>query len=267
MTYVINLDDSTDRLETMQHQLSMAGMKFTRIQAVRGADLPIDVAPFFAHVRQGKDPILLPAEIGCYASHLRALRHVVESDAEVALILEDDAAIPYDLSRTLSELLRVLPRGWDFVHLCKETHHSKRPIATLPSGQAVVRYSRLPSGSFGYLVSRSGARKLTDMSIPRFWAVDVDYRRPWMFGVDAYGVSPPIIGNLAPVSTISSVPRRSKRRGLPRPTTFSWTNLPFHTPRAFLFNVRKLGLAWWAKCFFANCVARIRRTLPMESSP
>jgi glycosyl transferase family 25 len=258
-TLVINLDRSPDRLANMREQLDRAGMPFERVLAVDGANVPADVAPFFAHIQLQKRPILLPTEIGCYASHLRALRRVIEADVDAALILEDDAEIPIDLRNTLIDLRFALPRSWDFVHLCKMSPHAHRPLGELPSGHEIVRYSRLPSGAFGYLVSRRGAQKLTDARVLRFWAVDVDFRRPWLFDLDAYGTVPPIIGNLGSTSTISTAKRHSRRRGLPKPTPYSWLNLPFHSPRGMLFNLRKLGIAWWSRCLASNIMSRAKR--------
>ena len=101
--------------------------------------------------------------------------------------------------------------------------------------------------------------------IPRFWPIDTDTRRAWVFGLDVYGVdAPPIRQSKAFPSTIR-LSRRSfglePRRGLPRPTAYSWTNTPLRTPRSFLFNAHKLGLAWWLHCFAINSVRKLRAAL------
>jgi hypothetical protein len=133
-------------------------------------------------------------------------------------------------------------------------------LARLPFGGTLVRYSRVPSSTSGYLISQAGAPKMLNPNILRFWAIDTDTRRPWLFGLDSYGVVPNPFRDQGLETTIRNQ-RGSARRGLPRPTPYSWTNIPFHTPAAFVFNVRKLGLTWWVRCFAANCSFKIRERI------
>jgi glycosyl transferase family 25 len=254
----INLDRSFDRLTFMRLQAERLGLEFERISAVDALNVPDDLAGYFAHIQTGRLPIIDDGAIGCYASHLKALRRFEQTDAPAALILEDDALLPDNIVQVLDELIAALPAGWGFVHLSKPPTHAFKPIAVIPSGSRLVRYSRVPPGAAGYLISRVGATKLLNKSILRFWAIDTDSRRPWVFGHDVHGVVPPPIQQLPMPRTIINV-RRSARRGLPRPTRFSWTNMPLRSPASFLFNLRQLGLAWWVKCAVINAVKRFSR--------
>jgi glycosyl transferase family 25 len=258
---VINLDRSSDRLAYMREQAVRIGFEFKRVPAVDGLRVPADLAPYFLHITRNKTPIIDDGAVGCYASHLSACRHIVASQAPVTLVLEDDVTLPNDLAHILDETLNALPAGWDFVQLAKPTRRAFKPLAALPCGRDLVRYSQIPSGTHGYLISRAGAAKLLNPAIRRVWAVDTDTRRPWLWGHDVYGLMPPLLigwGKAALPSTIRTQTqyRKSARRGLPRPTTLTWTNLPFHDPRAIIFNVRKLGLAWWLSCLAINCISR-----------
>ena len=255
---VINLDQSSDRLTFMRQQAERVGLEFERISAVDALDVPDDLASYFAHIQTGTLPIVDDGAVGCYASHLKALRRFEQTDAPAALILEDDARLPENIVQVLDELIAALPAGWGFVHLSRLPMHAFKPIAVLPRGRRLVRYSRMPPGAAGYLISRVGAAKLLNKSILRFWAIDTDIRRPWVFGHDAYGVIPPPIQQLPMPTTIPRL-RRSARRGLPRPTRFSWTNMPFQTPASLLFNLRQLGLAWWVRCAAINAIKRFSR--------
>ena len=255
---VINLDQSSDRLTFMRQQAERVGLEFERIPAVDALDVPEDLAGYFAHIQTGRLPIIDDGAVGCYASHLKALRRFEKTDAPAALILEDDALLPDNIVRVLDELMAALPAGWGFVHLSRPPTHAFKPIAVLPGSRRLVRHSRMPPGAAGYLISRAGSAKLLNKSILRFWAVDTDIRRPWVFGHDAYGVVPPPIQQLPMPTTIPKL-RRSARRGLPRPTRFSWTNTPFQTPASLLFNLRQLGLAWWVRCAVINAAERFSR--------
>jgi glycosyl transferase, family 25 len=254
----INLDQSTDRLTFMRRQAERLGLDFERIAAVDGLNVPDDLAGYFSHIQTGRLPIIDDGAVGCYASHLKALRRFEQTDAPTALILEDDALLGDNIVQFLDELIAALPAGWGLVHLSHAPTHAFKPIAVLPHGGRVVRYSRMPPNAAGYLVSRAGAAKLLNRSIQRFWAIDTDVRRPWVFGHDAYGVVPPPIQQVPMPTTIPKL-RRSARRGMPRPTRFSWTNMPLQSPASLLFNLRQLGPAWWARCAVINAGKRLGR--------
>jgi len=240
----------------MREQAARIGLEFKRIKAVDALNVPDDLAGYFAHILKGKPPIIDNGAVGCYASHLKTLKIFDESNEPAALILEDDALLPANIMQILNDMLATLPSGWDFVHLAKPPVRAYKPIAVLPCGRRLVRYSRMPPGAAGYLISKAGAVKLLNKSIPRFWPIDTDTRRPWVFGHDAYGIVPPPIQQL-PMPTMIPRMRRSARRGLPRPTRFSWTNTPFKTPASFVFNLRQLGLTWWVRCTVFNAGRRL----------
>ena len=254
----INLDQSSDRLIFMRQQAERLGLEFERIPAVHALNVPEDLAGYFAHIHTGRLPIIDDGAVGSYASHLKAMRRFEQTDAPAALILEDDASLPDNIVQVLDELITALPAGWGFVHLSHAPTHAFKPIAVLSCGGRVVRYSRMPLNAAGYLINKAGAAKLLNRSIQRFWAFDTNIRRPWVFGHDAYGVIPPPIEQLPMPTTIPKL-RRSARRGLPRLTRFSWTNMPLQSPASLLFNLRQLGLAWWLRCAVTNAVKRLSR--------
>src|SRR5262249_52976752 len=140
----INLDQSSDRLAFMRRQAERLGLEFERIPAVDALNVPVDLAGYFAHVQTGKMPIIDDAAVGCYASHLKALRRFEQTDAPAALILEDDAWLPDNIMQVLDELVHELPAGWGLVHLSRLPTHAFKPIAALSRGRRLVRYSRMP---------------------------------------------------------------------------------------------------------------------------
>ena len=101
----INLDQSSDRLLFMRRQAERLGLEFERIPAVDALHVPVDLAGYFAHIQTGKLPIIDDAAVGCYASHLKALRRFEQTDAPAALILEDDALLPDNIVQVLDELM------------------------------------------------------------------------------------------------------------------------------------------------------------------
>jgi glycosyl transferase family 25 len=240
--------------------LSKLGLSFQRVKAVEGLDLPPDLAGYFTHHNRKGEPIIESGAVGCYASHLRVYQAIIASDAEYALVLEDDCILPPDISDVLDAVLAATPAGWDFIQLGRPPRHAVKSLASLSGGAALVRYSRVPPGASAYLVSRNGAHKLLDPSIERVWAIDTDTRRPWLFGLDVYGVVPSPVEHRSYPSTIRTQGKRW-RRGWPRPTPYTWTNMPLHSPRGVVWNMRKLGFLGWTRCAVVNAGLRIGRAV------
>jgi glycosyl transferase family 25 len=262
-TLYINRDKDAGRRQLIEQRLAGVGLQAHRLPAVDGYDLPPGLAPYFAHVVMGKPPLMTAGEVGCYASHLKAHKQILAGQSAASLILEDDAVLDERLPEIVRETLAALPPGWDVVHL-SHTHrrHAVKPLAQLPCGRTLVRFSRIPSNTAGYLISPRGAAKLLNDKVLRFWPIDTDVRRAWVFDLDVYGLSEPLVRQDETLQSLigrSGGHRRSaKRRGLPHPTAYSWTNTPLRTPQSLVFNVRKLGIGWWLRCLLANSARKVR---------
>ncbi|CAE8609211.1 unnamed protein product [Polarella glacialis] len=147
----------------LQHQ----GLIKAPIKHVRGTDLAVQLDK--AHMTSGS--------LGCALSHLTVWREVLSDSAPWALVLEDDLiAVAPDLERRMLAVVDMLPAGWD---LCFIGFHGDFAFEFLLSGGAPVEASpRVEAvevlrgqsdwdllnpclGTFGYLVSCSGAAKLS----------------------------------------------------------------------------------------------------------
>lgn len=105
--YVINLAKRTDRWAEMLEQLARIDMdatspKLTRFDAVA----PTTAAGF---------PSL--GARGCFLSHLGVLQDAVAQDAELILLLEDDANFTRHLVDFLTDAARAAPAAWDMLYL------------------------------------------------------------------------------------------------------------------------------------------------------
>lgn len=235
--FYINLGRDTDRLTFMEAELAQAGVIADRIVAIDGKAIPHPYASYFPAKSH-----LSPGQKGCSASHLKALRMFLDGNDDAALIMEDDARLDPDLANITSAALRNAPPGWDMIKLCRASKRAVRTIADLGGERRLVRYSKVPVGRAGYLVSRNGATKLL---IPREMVSpgDVEIAHPWRLGLDIYGIEPPVISQARNEfsSTIGA-----KRGGAP----WHWRCLP--DPRRVVFNIRALGLRGWAQCLLWN---------------
>ena len=72
---------------------------------IKGGELSAKV--YFEQAVRGRNKPLTPAELGCTLSHVSALEFFLKTQDEYALVLEDDAIIPSDLSiETLEKELK-----------------------------------------------------------------------------------------------------------------------------------------------------------------
>lgn len=87
--YIINLPDNTKRLNNIKYQLKQYKIKnYSVVHAVDGRKNDL------SDIVYGEYPKLKPQEIGCVASHIKAIKKwLSESDSEYALIMEDDCSL------------------------------------------------------------------------------------------------------------------------------------------------------------------------------
>jgi glycosyl transferase family 25 len=225
-TWVINLDRAPERLARITEQLQSLGLPFTRLAAVDAGRL---TAPQRAALdepayrrKHGMTP--LPGELGCYLSHVAVMREFLASDAEFALVLEDDVLLNPTLPAAL-EGLAEHPDRWDMVKLSGV--HSGTPVPVLqigPGQQLSVMLSRC-TGSSAYLLNRRAAaayaRGLLPMSLP----YDHVFDQGWRFGLKVRLATPTPCGHDDRIaSTIVAPPGTSRK--------FRWTRrLPAYAYR------------------------------------
>ncbi|KDQ17567.1 hypothetical protein BOTBODRAFT_29737 [Botryobasidium botryosum FD-172 SS1] len=104
--------------------------------------------------------ILSRAMIACWHSHLSVLRQVAEGQDHVAIVLEDDVDMEWDLESRLKGMWGALPHDWDLVMLghCWSKESTFPALTKSPASNLYPSYS--PKCTHAYAVSRSGARRL-----------------------------------------------------------------------------------------------------------
>lgn len=103
--------------------------------------------------------ILSRAMIACWYSHLSVLRLVAEEQHDVAIVLEDDVDMEWDLESRLKGMWGDLPQDWDLVMLghCWSSLEGTYPALAHTSN---LHPSFAPKCTHAYAVSHSGARRL-----------------------------------------------------------------------------------------------------------
>ncbi|PWV97628.1 glycosyl transferase family 25 [Hoeflea marina] len=189
-TYVINLDRASERMAYMRAQLDGQSFAYERIAAVDGSKLKPPIPGFdergynLLHGRR-----FHPGEVGCYLSHMEALRRFLGTDCLHALILEDDGALPADLAAVVEEALTAA-EDWDILRLSSVSHGHKFPVRRLPGGHELAVALTREKGSGAYLVNRRCAEVFLRRLDPMRMAWDIAYDTEYLMGLKALLMMP-----------------------------------------------------------------------------
>lgn len=196
---LINLDRSTGRLAAMKSRLAAAGLVADRIAAVDGACLTAAQRETYDHsaARRRYRRSMNLGEIGCYLSHLEALKRFLASGADHALVLEDDAAFGPEFGALLGRLTEALAlRGdWDVVNLGNCTRRSKSRsvwIGADGGGHLLCHAHHFPSLTTALFWSRNGAASFLACSLPVIAPLDLRLKE-WCIQTDrglAFSIAP-----------------------------------------------------------------------------
>ena len=149
--YCINLDGQPERWEYMQSQFKYWEVEnYERVSAYDGREDDL------SDILIGKYPNNMSGgEIGCTTSHLKAMKHYLEtSDSPYAIMMEDDCSL--DLvsywNFTWNDFMAKVPYDWDLVQ-----------IAVICTGDVNLRIHKRFVNEFStacYVISRHHAEKM-----------------------------------------------------------------------------------------------------------
>jgi len=239
---VINLDRSTERLKRVRTQLEAHQLDFHRLAATDARSLGADerdryYSPALNRLRYHKT--LVPGEIACYISHIRAWQHLLASDWTHAVILEDDVELMPHF-RTAIEAIAQIPGEWDIIKLGARRRKRLIPRFSLPDGLEVGAYPKVPACAHAQAISRRGAEKLLAHAMPFGRPVDVDIQHTWEGGLTVYGLMPYCAN---PSASAESEIWKFSTRKIPRNRIRFYRNRLQFTWRAWCDNVRRHGSA------------------------
>ncbi len=191
LTLVINLDRSPHRLAQIARQLEDISWPWERLSAADGKSLDLEDRSLLDLVafkrKHGKMP--LPGEVGCYLSHVWAMRRFLETDSDFLLILEDDVKLGADMPQVLHALFERADQ-WDVVMLSGIHSGRQLRVSGLVGHYSLAVPLARYAGSSCYVLSRHAAevylRDLLPMSLP----YDHEYDRAWDRGLKTRVVKP-----------------------------------------------------------------------------
>jgi glycosyl transferase family 25 len=160
---VINLERSKDRLELISRDLDSAGLQWKRLEAIE-PDHSSDLGhPLYRKKKANylNERDLTKGEIGCFLSHLTALKEFLDGIKEYLLVLEDDVLVTSEAASDFLVLPQLLDgrlgNTWHCANLTASYHKRFRPLFDFRSIQ-VRRSFYFPLLSSALLWNRQGAR-------------------------------------------------------------------------------------------------------------
>lgn len=252
---VISLPDAIERREKMQAQMERLGLSFRFFDAYTPETIPEDLRPqFFDEKGEPHGNILLPGEIGCYASHLGVMKLLAcGAVEEPLLVLEDDTIISNDSLEKIAQIAKYMMHHRnliDYVHL----HHSPLscPQEILQVGKNVkIHKPFYPSvTTLGYLASKKMAQKFLNWKKKRILPVDVDMRFLALTDLQYWEALEPLVFQgdtdslIDPWGKRKSKERKEKRKGI------------YSRSAVFAAARKKYGtLAFW-KCLLMHTILK-----------
>lgn len=159
---VVNLDRSPDRWKAIKTQLDQLQIPVERLEAVDGklfSEEDVEKLTSSVHFSMGRD--LERGEIGCFLSHRKCWKKLLDSDEKYALVLEDDLLLS---DRAPKYMLSDdwIPDFCDLIQLFISPNRKKyvccREKCELVTGdQLWIPVSPTPVGTLAYIISRKAA--------------------------------------------------------------------------------------------------------------
>jgi glycosyl transferase family 25 len=222
--YFINLDRSLERCHAFRAGLAALGMEATRVPAVDGRKLTLPMVEVDADdYRRCHGRELRLSEVGCYLSHLAAMRVFLKSSAPYGAIFEDDAEVHQDLPRVLAELEHNDLRGFDVVRLDYRRPGIGFNSAHLDTGHAIRINLTRCTGAAGYVLNRHAAECYLSRLLPMRVPFDHAFDRALHLGLRIGNVCPALVKPWPVLSTINGASSSGgKVRGLAKAPVLLW---------------------------------------------
>lgn len=191
--YVINLDRSPERLSEVTKSANLNGIQFERVPAVDGNESLFETDQIDrANFRRANGRPVADGEVGCYLSHVKALKTFLASSEEVALICEDDILFGNETLVAMSALLH--HADWHVVKLINFRYRGFIRHRRLRNDRYIGRCIHGPSGSSAaYAVTKDGARRLLATLLPMIVPFDVALERGWNGNLQFYMTDRPAV--------------------------------------------------------------------------
>ena len=188
--FIINLDTAADRWEAIVELFARTRISVVRVPAIAGAALQLPIVEFHErrfHFLHGRATNV--REIGCYLSHIAAMRAFLETDDTHGLICEDDIVPGAAFDEVIESTLRH-SGYWNVLRLSGLGEGTPLKVRKLCGDFRLCISLGRVKGAGAYVVDRAAARAFVDRLLPMWLPFDHAVDREWHFGLRAAYVLP-----------------------------------------------------------------------------
>lgn len=231
--YLINLERAADRRSLMEARLQSIGLEHQVVKAVDGKLLRFptpEVSELSFKLLHGRR--IIPAEVGCYLSHIECARQLLASEADYALIVEDDVTFAPDFVEAV-DLACAQSRHWDILRLTTVNREGGVKFKALSATRSLAVALTRKKGSGAYIVTRRAATWMIEKLLPMRLSYDIAYDLEYLSGLRTCWVLPQPASQLNDMATQVQINIRAYK--LPR-----YRYLTVFPYRAFLETTRVL---------------------------
>ena len=195
-TYVISLSDQKKRRAVVESRLKAINHEFVFFDAIDGRSVDLRSDSSYSRVKRrlffGKD--LTSPELGVLFSNKEILKDIIKNNHSKAIVLEDDVMIQDDFHFVLSRLTES-NINWELVRFLgkpKMAEYRQRKIFNLDASYNLVRIGSTPGGSYAYIISQEGAKKLLKSMGNVYLPPDILMGSPWITKIEVMVIMPTI---------------------------------------------------------------------------
>lgn len=194
--YVLSLPDDAHRRARLEASLAPYQLSYHWIE---GVDARVWTEPQIQEhidrkqVEQNMWHEPIAGSVGCYLSHLKAYKALLDSNDEAAVILEDDAEITGEFATHLS-CLAAASNVLDVIFLCDRRPNRPAPVIGQSAKGLAFTFKRFANiGANGYVINRKAAALLW-ADYQRFGLeIDTLLNRWWQTGLSVATTAPELV--------------------------------------------------------------------------
>lgn len=256
--WVISLNEQDPQAQELFSSLKTQGIDAQLFPAVDGRKtVPGLLGDEFLDEREAKirhKRSLTSSEVGCYLSHYRSIKQAYDEGYDRACILEDDVLLEPDFGECLNKLLE-LSDEYEMIRLMALKIRKRKVVAPLFEGSEnaheIVRPERGWCGAQGYVLSRSGMKKILDFASNIYEPIDKLYDHFFEFDLRLFGVEPHLIYERVCESTVSKKPKTLPKMRL-------YDKLVFHVYKGYRSYIRHSYLKKHQEEFYPSTLPATR---------
>lgn len=205
---IVNLERRGERWIDVKNKLKNVGIKedeYARFNAIDGYSLSMNDE--IKHIFRNNQFFYRCGVVGCALSHINLWKELCKSDYDEFLILEDDITFASNFREKLMRVWKNIPSTFDLCYIghsinpylcCKNMYKNNDSPNIIKFTKN--KYQNLKDddtfwgGTFGYIVSKSGARKLLNMIDENcvYYPIDIDMRSNFK-NMEVYSIIPHIV--------------------------------------------------------------------------